>query len=371
MKRNRKTLWLFALLLLVTAAGCQRRPLELMYRSTVRVIVQCIWNAEAYPEGQKPTGVTMYFFRNGEYYTSITTANIDSCEVDLGEGHYKMFMISQSPEEFWRMEFANMTSYDEASTFLRESEANWATRAAGDEVVVENPEVICAGVADEFDITDEMTEEYQYYYSNLTKLKAMTATDTKADEDITYYQEKVEFYTLRIPVYPKNIVSQLWVTIYAGNADVLKSVRASMSGMARSFELTHNTTDSDEAIQLINQWSLTMDDEANRVGHIDGIITTFGLPNGETPSAVRDSSLNVSTLLIDNVTTADYKFQVGDKIKVQTPTPGYRNMYRVTFGSVKDPAVKLPDVKPSEDSKSGMDATVSDWETGETIEVPM
>lgn len=372
MRKNRKSLWLIALLLLVAAAGCQRRPLELMYRSTVRVIVKCIWNAEAYPEGMKPTGVTLYFFRDGEYYSSVTTANVDSCEVELGAGHYKMFMISQSPEEYWRMEFSDMTSYDKASTYLRESESNWATRAGADEKVVENPEVLCAGVADEFDITDEMTEEYQYYYANLTKLKAMMADGTKSKaEDIDYYQERVEFYTIRIPVYPKNIVSQLWVTVYAGNADVLKSVRASMSGMARTFELTQNTTDADEAIQLINQWQLTMDNETTRVGHIDGIITTFGLPNGETPSAVRDSTLNVSTLLIDNVTTADYKFQVGDKIKVQTPTRGYRNMYRLIFGTVDEPAMILPDVKHDDGNKSGMDATVSPWEDGETIEVPM
>ena len=372
MRRNRKTLWLFALLLIVAASGCQRRPLELVYRSTVRVIIKCIWNVEAYPEGMKPTGVTLYFFRDGEYYSSVTTANVDSCEVQLGPGHYNMYMISQSPEEYWRMEFSDMTSYDKASTFLRESESNWATRAVAEEKVVENPEVLCAGVADEFDITDEMTEEYQYYYTNLTKLKAMTATDTKSKaDDINFYEEKVEYYTIRIPVYPKNIVSQLWVTVYAGNADVLKSVRASMSGMARTFELTHNTTDADEAIQLINQWSLKMDNETTRVGHIDGIITTFGLPNGETPSAVRDSTLNVSTLLIDNVTTADYKFQVGNKIKIQTPTPGYRNMYRLIFGSVDEPAMILPDVRPDEGNKSGMDATVSPWEDGETIEVPM
>ena len=100
---RKRNLWLLFLLLVMAAFGCQRRPLEIMYRSTVRVIVKCVWNVEAYPEGDKPSGVTMYFFRDGEFYNSITTSNVDSCEVQLEKGHYKMYMISQSPEEFWKM----------------------------------------------------------------------------------------------------------------------------------------------------------------------------------------------------------------------------------------------------------------------------
>ena len=154
------------------------------------------------------------------------------------------------------------------------------------------------------------------------------------------------------------------VTVYAGNADVLKSVRASTSGMARTWELTQDVTAADEAIQIINQWTLTMDDEGRRVGHVDGIINTFGLPNGEKPSGERDPSLNVSALLIDNTTVADYIFQVGDKITVLDPNPGYRGMYRLVFGSADNPAIVLPDVKPA--GGGGFAASVSDW--GEEIE---
>lgn len=375
MKKGFNKIWLVAILMLTAFFGCQRRPLEVLYRTSVRVIVKCVWSIDAYPEGIKPTGVTMYFFRDGEFYNSLTTANVDSCEVQLEPGHYKLYMISQSPEEYWRMDFENMTSYDKAETVLVPSELSWArnTRAGDGEVVVENPEVMCAGVSDEFDITYEQTEEYQYYYTNLMKLRAETKgtkAGTKAEEE-AWYEERVEYYTIRIPVYPKNIVSQMWVTIYSGNADVLKSVRATNSGMARVFELTKDMTGSEEAIQIINQWTLTMDDPQRRVGHIDGLITTFGLPNGEQPSPQRDSTLNVSALLIDNATVADYKFPVGDKIQKLEPNFGYRNLYRLIFGSVEEPAIVPPDVPPAGGTSSGMDATVSDWEDGETVEIPM
>lgn len=371
---RKRTVWILILLLLTAAMGCQRRPLEVLYRTTVRVIVKCVWQVEAYPEGTKPSGVTMYFFRDGEFYNSFTTANVDSCEVHLEKGHYKMYMISQSPEEYWRMEFENMTSFPNASTTLKESDAAW-TRALSSDVTVENPELMCAGVSEEFDITQEMTEEYQYYYTNLQNIrlaKTQGGVDTKVDlEEETYYEERVEYFTVRIPVYPKNIVSQLWVTIYSGNADVLKSVRASTSGMARTWELTQATTASDEAVQVINQWNLTMDDPDRRVGHVDGIITTFGLPNGEVPTALRDSTLNVSALLIDNATVANYTFDVGDKISIEKPNKGYRNLYRLIFGSVENPAITPPDVPPAGNTSSGMEATVSEWIDGETVEIPM
>lgn len=354
---------IIALLMLFAAVGCVRRPLEDLYRNSIKVVIKCVWEVRAYPEGLKPDGVTMYFFKDGKYFNSITTPNVDSCEVQLPAGHYKMFMISQSPEEYWKMEFDNMTSYQEAEATLRETaSAAWASRADGS-VVVENPEVMCAGVSDEFDITTEMTEDYQYYYTNLRSIRSRSSKGTKSDisEEEKMYEEMVEYRTVRIPVYPQNIVSQFWVTIYAGNADVLKSVRASTSGMARSWELTQGVTGSNKAIQIINQWTLDMDDASRRVGHVDGIITTFGLPNGEQPSAMRDSTLNVSALLIDNSTVADYTFSVGDKIQVLPPNSGYHGLYRLVFGSVENPMIVLPDVKPVQGG-GGFTVGVEDWD---------
>ena len=366
----RKKLWIIILAAIAMLAGCERRPLELIYRSTVRVIVKCIWQVSSYPEGIKPSGVTMYFFRDGEFFTTVTTANVDSCEVQLPEGHYSMYMITQSPEEYWKMDFEDMTSYKEAATTLRSTSVSWDTRSDEGEVVL-NPEVLCAGVADEFDISLRQTEQYQYYYSNYTKLKSSTRAGADND-DLTYFQERVEYYTIRIPVYPKNIVSQMWVTIYSDNVDMLRSVRASTSGMARTFELTQNTTAAAEAIQVIEEeWGAVVDVPEEHIGHIDAIITTFGLPNGERPSTKRDSTLNVSALLVDNKTVEDYVFNTGDKIQLLPANPGYRGMYRLIFGSLDAPAIHPPRVDPGDGKKSGMDATVSDWEEGETVEVPM
>lgn len=374
------------LLLALTLGACERRPLETLTQTTIKVIVKCIWTLERYPE--RPTGITLYFYRDGDVAPRVvTTSSVDSCEVQLEKGHYRLLMISQSPDEYWTMGFENMNSYEKAEVTLQEKATKWYRSVSGSEAVVENPEMIAVGVADEFDITDEMVEEYQEVYQLWkTKTRALAAKAaakngaTKSDEDsnntlsdeeeeILRIEEQIRYYTIRIPVVPENVVSQFWVTIYSGNADVLQSVRAATSGMARSWELTQAVTDREGVTQLIEQWSLTMDDPERRVGHVDGLITTFGLPNGETPSAIRDSTLNVSALLIDNKTQEDYVFNVGDKIRIEQPNPGFRHMYRLVFGSVEDPAITPPDVRP--EGGGGFTANVEDWGEEINADVPI
>ena len=359
----------------MAAFACQRRPLENLESATSRVIVKCLWEVSVYPDGIKPDGISLYFFRNGVYYSSLTTSNVDSCEVQLPVGRYKMYMINQSPEEYWRETFQNMTSFDNASASLTETSVRWVTRS-DDEAVVENPDkLLCAGVSEEFEITQEMTEEYQYYYTTWKNIRARNGHSTTrageggTDPEEEYYHERIQYYTIRIPIHPKNTVSQLWVTIYAGNVGALQSMRAFNSGMARTWELTKETTASERAIQLIsaNQWTLTYDNRPMGIGHIDGVITTFGLPDGELPSAARDSTLNVSALLVDNATVANYTFNVGDKMQVLDPNPGYRNLYRLVFGSAEDPIITFPEVRP--EGGGGFTAGVEDWE--DEIEVEM
>ena len=358
----KKLRWIIIVLIIALAAACERRPLEYTYGPTIKTIVKVLWevNVHTYPDGKKPTGITLFFFRDGKFYNSFTTANVDSCTVELPVGQYRLYMISQSPEEYWKVDFKNMRSFNGAESILKQSSSKWALRSGlEDEAVVENPEIIYAGTSEEFEVTQAMIDDYQYYSTTLHR--KLASKGSLQDKQIKDLEQAVYYYTIRIPVYPYNIVSQLQFIIYAANIDVLQAVRASNSGMARTFVLTQSTTGKEEAIQMItNEWERTTDDASKRIGHITGTITTFGLPNGEIPSASRDSSLNVSALLIDNATIANYTFNVGDKIQNLDPNPGYRALYRVVFGSVDNPAITLPDVKPH--GGGGFIASVHDWE---------
>lgn len=370
----RRKWWIMLLLAVVAFFGCQRRPMEYLASTGLKVIVKIIWKVDVYPDGVKPTGITLYFFRDGEFYMQHTTSNVDSCAVQLDPGHYQLYMITQSPEEYGKLEFEHMTDFNAAEVSVVNTKSSWYKSKAGEEEVIDNPEMMAAGVAAPFDVTQEMVEEYQRYAYSLQKLRKELSNKTKTkadDDDLTEAEEMVNYYTIRVPINPTSIVSQYWVTIYAQNADVLKSVRASTTGMAKSFEITKNVTGDAEGTQLITQWSLTMDDEPFRIGHVDGKITTFGLPSNETPSAIRDSTLNVSALLIDDKTVADYVFNVGDKIKLEEAPKGYRALYRLIFGSKDKPAIDLPDVKPPDSGGGGFTAAVTDWDDEINVDIPI
>lgn len=332
---------------ILAVSSCIEPPLHL--KQSVEVIVKVLWKVDVYPDGVKPDGVTLYFFRNGEFYMQHTTSQVDSCVVQLAPGNYKLYMITQSPEEYWKMEFFDMTDFEKARVSATETKSNWYTRA-NEEVLINNPEMMAVGVSAEFEVPESLLYEHN-------------RIATKAGENVVYY-------TVTVPVDPQSVVSQYWVTIYSDNVDVLKSVRASTSGMARSFNLTQGKTGDEEGTQFITEWTLTVDDEARRVGHLDGRVTTFGFPRGELPSPNRDSTLNVSTLLVDNKTVEEYRFYVGDKIHLEEPVPqGYRHLYRIIFGSIFEPAIHPKDVKP--DEGGGFEAQVSDWDEEENVNVEM
>lgn len=325
------------------AAGCSIEP-PLHLRQAAEVKVKVIWKTDVYPEGLKPYGVTLYFFRDGEYYLRQTTASVDSCGVHLVPGRYRIYMISQSPDEFWSMEFSNMDDLDSAFIRLNETSVSWLPNDPNSPVVV-NPEMLTVGVSDEFEVTEEMID------------------DIKDGDIVTGTDEDgyVQYYTIRVPITPMSVISQLWVSIYSANADMLKAVRAATSGMARTFYLTQDTTGPEECTQVITEWSLEIDDLENKIGHLDGRITTLGLPRGEMPSIQRDSTLNVATLLVDNKTVERYTFYVGNKIFLDDPPPqGFRHLYRLILGSVEEPVI-TPSIVVPESEGGGFSAGVSDW----------
>ena len=341
------------LALTLLAAGCRIEP-PLHLRQVMNVIVNVIWKAEVYPEGIKPDGVTLYVFRNDEFYMQHTTADVDSCRVNLLPGRYRIYMVSQSPDEFSTMTFHNMDDIGNAYIRLTDNDVSWL-ESNPDAPVVCNPEMLTVGVSDEFEVTEELIEEIK-------------KGDYVIGDDEEGY---VRFYTLRVPVTPMSVISQFWVSIYSANADMLKAVRASTSGMARTFYITQGVTGDEECTQVISEWSLAIDDPETRVGHLDGKITTLGLPRGEMPSIQRDSTLNVATLLIDNKTVDKYTFFVGNQIFLDDPPPqGYLHLYRLILGTRENPVI-TPSVVNPPGSESGFDAIVDDWEEGDELEVNM
>ena len=91
--------------------------------------------------------------------------------------------------------------------------------------------------------------------------------------------------------------------------------------------------------------------------------------------AMRSADLNLFSLeclLVDLTTRKDQDYNVGNKFTLQLGIEGLKLALELELGTSTAPAVVLPDVPPAGGSSGGgFDATVSEWQTGDTVEIPM
>lgn len=368
--------------LLAIAASCERRPLEYYYNPTCKVVLTVDWTHLL----RQPTGMTAYFYRDG-YDTpiSMTTADIGATEINLPEGHYRCFVMNQSPNEFWTLGFNNMDSFTTARADIVEDGSKWfvrkrdtGTRATDPTAVGRQPEDLAIAVTAEFDITEDMVERYQEQYAEWkTKTREASArSDSRADLEIQEAKNKLDGLTYYINTTAYNTVSELKVRVYVDGIYNLYSARASMDGLALGYMLYEGYPSTEEIVQLMETWTKHVDDADPTKGYIESSIRTFGLPGkliGDL--AMRSADLNLFSLeclLVDLTTRKDQDYNVGNKFTLQLGIEGLKLALELELGTSTAPAVVLPDVPPAGGSSGGgFDATVSEWQTGDTVEIPM
>jgi len=348
-------------------AGCDRRPLELYFSPEAQILVKCDWSG--FPE--VPTGMTMYFFKDGETDPKvITTSDVYQTKVSLEAGHYKMYLINQSPNEFGSFAFKGMDAYTTTGSYLTSITSQWYTTKADTSIIGHDPENLGVGIADEFDITPELVEQYQAIY---TRYKEHIYSKTESGSDDEDYQAELDKLTKEVDVIAYNVVSQLNIKVYVNNIYNLRSARASLTGMAGGYLLTKSSTTDGTATQLMETWSKTINSSDATKGYIETSITTLGLPGGILTTEGREASLNLlslSLLLVDNSTIKNFEFNEGNNIKIERGAQGIKLELNIVIGTESDPAIVLPDVDPTPDqSGGGFSAKVDDW--GEQIDVPI
>ena len=86
----------------------------------------------------------------------------------------------------------------------------------------------------------------------------------------------------------------------------------------------------------------------------------------------------MSCLLRDLTTQLDIPFNVGHKFEVEKYEIGIGTQVTISIRLVLkleigyDHPIELPEVpNAGDDNTSGFDATVDDWDEGETVEIPM
>lgn len=312
-------------------ASCDHKELCYDHEHAVAARVNVDWSL--FTE-EKPTGmtVTLYPTDGGRPYSTLTN-NTLYADFNVPPGAYDAMVYNQSPSEFGTVEFRDMDRRSTATVYAATISSRWYKTRADNERLVCQPEWI----ATDFMADAEAPEEEAYRYSR-TQTRCVVAT----------LQPQCVVYTIDVDVHIKNIYN-------------VRSARASLDGLADGYRLGMQRPTATLATQLLEEWTVTRDDDNPANGTLHASILSFGLPDGQE-RLPDNNHLRLSLLLVDNKTQKDYDFAVGDSFVKGDNVELSLSLTE----SVNEP---LPDVKPEGGTAGGFDATVDDWGEDERIDI--
>lgn len=276
-----------------------------------------------------PTGMTVMVFPwSGGAPHTVLTNEITHADFSLEPGKYRVLVFNQSTTEFGTLDFLGMDSYETARAVVQHTTSRWYSRG-DDELIGVEPEWLASDKLDEFDVSDDFSE---------------------------------------VTLTPKNVLSQIQVSVKVPGIKNLRYVRGSLTGISEGFLLGQGKPLLSKVTYLLESWTKSVDENEATLGTLKASVKCFGLPETVSPDA-ENNQLSLSALLIDNKTQVDHQFAVGDKF--QKDDNSSELGYTVTLHvDVKVPE-PLPEVKPSEGSSGGFDVTIQDWGKPEDIDMEL
>ena len=276
-----------------------------------------------------PTGMTVMVFPwSGGAPHTVLTNEITHADFSLEPGKYRVLVFNQSTTEFGTLDFLGMDSYETARAVVQHTTSRWYSRG-DDELIGVEPEWLASDKLDEFDVSDDFSE---------------------------------------VTLTPKNVLSQIQVSVKVPGIKNLRYVRGSLTGISEGFLLGQGKPLLSKVTYLLESWTKSVDENEATLGTLKASVKCFGLPETASPDA-ENNQLSLSALLIDNKTQVDHQFAVGDKFKKDENSSelGYTVSLHV---DVQMPQ-PLPEVKPSEGSSGGFDVTIQDWDKPEDIDIEL
>ena len=276
-----------------------------------------------------PTGMTVMVFPwSGGAPQTVLTNEITHADFSLEPGKYRILVFNQSTTEFGSLDFLGMDSYETARVVVQHATSRWYSRG-DDELIGVEPEWLASDKLDEFEVSDNFSE---------------------------------------VTLTPKNVLSQIQVSVKVPGIKNLRYVRGSLTGISEGFLLGQGKPLLSKVTYLLESWTKSVDENEATLGTLKASVKCFGLPETASPDA-ENNQLSLSALLIDNKTQVDHQFAVGDKFKKNENSSelGYTVSLHV---DVQMPQ-PLPEVKPSEGSSGGFDVTIQDWGKPEDIDMEL
>ena len=276
-----------------------------------------------------PTGMTVMVFPwSGGAPQTVLTNEITHADFSLEPGRYRILVFNQSTTEFGTLDFLGMDSYETARAVVQHTTSRWYSRG-DDELIGVEPEWLASDKLDEFDVSDDFSE---------------------------------------VTLTPKNVLSQIQVSVKVPGIKNLRYVRGSLTGISEGFLLGQGKPLLSKVTYLLESWTKSVDENEATLGTLKASVKCFGLPETVSPDA-ENNQLSLSALLTDNKTQVDHQFAVGDKF--QKDENSSELGYTVSLHVDVQMPQPLPEVKPSEGSSGGFDVTIQDWGKPEDIDMEL
>ena len=276
-----------------------------------------------------PTGMTVMVFPwSGGAPHTVLTNEITHADFSLEPGRYRILVFNQSTTEFGTLDFLGMDSYETARAVVQHTTSRWYSRG-DDELIGVEPEWLASDKLDEFEVSDDFSE---------------------------------------VTLTPKNVLSQIQVSVKVPGIKNLRYVRGSLTGISEGFLLGQGKPLLSKVTYLLESWTKSVDENEATLGTLKASVKCFGLPETVSPDA-ENNQLSLSALLIDNKTQVDHQFAVGDKF--QKDENSSELGYTVSLHVDVQMPQPLPEVKPSEGSSGGFDVTIQDWGKPEDIDIEL
>ena len=292
------------LTLLLMLMGCERRVIEVEYSKRARVLIRINWVIHF---NTKPSGMTVMIFpMDGRPPMTEITNNVDSLEVTLEQGRYRIVAYSLTTEEYEHLRFQNLDSWDEANVTTRINHTSLVgTRGPEDFDYMEEPEEIQVAVSEQ-EVTEEMIiEQHNFMPYDEWKDVAYEIGSTPSIRRIYHWDLE-----------PKPMTTMLHVRVKLKGARYAKALTGSLTGMADGFMLTDAWRRENTGRVLLSGWNISYTDYTHLEGWLSCDVPVFGLPHGKEHIDQRkkeDNQLNLYFTLNDGSTKALY-YYVGKKL---------------------------------------------------------
>ena len=378
---------LMAMVMAVTA--CDRRPLEVIVAERVNVRLVVNWrfyfdrpfsttptfdtsladsafmDSAAYSYyGGVPNGMTFMLWGRNTGDRIVQTANGHTATVSLRPDTYQLIVFSNTEDEYHYMSLRNRDSFDDVTMRLHHYAASDARADGGEYIWYPDP----IGVAvDTFEITRQMAMRDTIIF---------VPYDDYLDGHHQRQTESEHYWEIPERATPMTVT--LYVKAKVKHRQSMKSIKASISGMAEGFYLSRiNRTTESGTIELDpNGWQfVTYGEESDSMGIIANKTATFGLPYGKELLAERNAEDNVLSfnILLANDSVQRCSFNVGKDIRYLTPEGREAQVrYRQDLHDLRL-EIDLSDVivMPPMPARggAGFDAKVLDWEEGGTFDI--